>query len=346
MLLRVWQIIIEFFMRIFDRYRSAHAGSGYGGVRLDERCREIRSPLITGPEEQLAANSSRTALLPKEPKIVDHVRFSKQEYENRPEFHDMIEVAYVEGEILSKSLDARNNGSRPPGAKLWVVAALIIVLAFVGITINLQSHALNNSPENRVVSDKSSFENSSIGFVSREEKAISEIERPSEAVTTAIARPILQQSEDLSKTNAPSQNMDQIIPSMTDDASHAGAKVGAAIGSAPAGNNKASGDDTSNGPRQANQVDRSNPTSRKSNSANHEGVSFVPKNITSSRSQKDRTYPDRTTRSSSSGVAETVVNGVLGGLAGAVVGGPVGLIAGATVGATAGRAIAHSWGLR
>lgn len=144
----------------------------------------------------------------------------------------------------------------------------------------------------------------------------------------------------------PSQTLDQTISPTTDTAPRSAVKVGAVVGAEPVENYKASVDDTTNMPRQADQLDRSNPKSHKSNSENHEGVSFVPKNIASSRNQKDRTHPVRTARSSSSRVPEMVVNGVLGGLAGAVVGGPVGLIAGATVGATAGKAIAHSWGLR
>jgi hypothetical protein len=346
MLLGFWRILIEFLTQVFDRYRSAHAGSRYGSDRFDGSYLEINSPLITGSKERATSSSSKAVLLPKELKIVDHVRFSKQETENPPEFHDVIEVSYVEGEFLSKSLDARNNNSKRARTSFWLAGTLVAVVALVGIKSNLQTHYFKITPDNRVVSDNSSFENSSVGVGSRGEKALSELERPSKAATIAIAKPILQQGDNLPKTNMPSQNKEQIIPPIANDASHVGVKIGTVIGSEPVGNNKASGDDNTNGPRQADQVDRPNPTSRKSNSASHEGFSSVPKNIVSSRNQKDRTHPIRTVRSSASGVPETVVNGVLGGLAGAVVGGPVGLIAGATVGATAGRAIAHSWGLR
>jgi hypothetical protein len=346
MLLRFWQIVIEFLIRIFDRYRSAHAGSRYGSDRFDGRYLEINSPLITGPQERGLSNSPETVLLPKELKTGDRTCFSKEERKSRPEFRSVIEVSYVEGEFLSKSLDARNNSSKRAKASFWFATALAVVLAFAGFKSNFQTYALNNSRENRVISDNRSFENSNVGVESRREKALSEIERPAEVATIARAKPVLRKNEDLSKKNMPSQTLDQTISPSTDTAPRSAVKVDAVVGSKPVDNYEASVDDTTNMPRQADQLDRSNPKSHKSNSANQEGVSFVPKNIASSRNQKDRTHPIRTARSSSSGVPETVVNGVLGGLAGAVVGGPVGLIAGATVGATAGKAIAHSWGLR
>lgn len=346
MLLKVWQIVVEFFVRIFDRYRSAHAGSHYRSDGFDGRYLDINSPLIEGPQEVGLSNSSETVLLPKELKTGDHVCFPKEEYKNRPEFRSVIEVSYAEGEFLSRALDARNNSGKRPRTKVWFTAALAVVLAFVGIKSNFQTHALNDSPENRIIGDNRSIDNKTVGVGSRGEKALPENERPADAATTARVMPVLQQADHLSKTNMPSQTLDQPGLPGADTAPHSGVKVGAVAGSEPARNYKASLDAATNAPRQADKRDPSNPRSYKSNSAKHEGVSFVPKNIASGRNPKDRTHPVKTVRSLSGAVPDMMVNGVLGGLAGAVVGGPVGLIAGATIGATAGKAIAHSWGLR
>lgn len=346
MLLRFWQIIIELFKDIFGRYRAAHAGSQYGSDRFDGRYLEINSSLITAPKERVTSNSCKALLLPQELKTADRVCFSKEEYENRLELREVIEVSYVEGEFLSKSLDARNSGSKRTQTNFWLAAALIAALAFVGVKVNFQTHALNSSPKNRVVSDNRSFETSDVSVGFRAEKAFSEVERPAEALTIASPTPVLQESEDLSKKNMRSENSDRPISQITYAASHSDVKADGVVGFKPAGNDKTPVNDNANTPRQPDYVDHSNPKSRKINSANHEGVSSVPKNIASSRNQKDTTHPVRIVRSSSRGVPDTVINGVLGGLAGAVVGGPVGLIAGATVGATAGKAIAHSWGLR
>jgi hypothetical protein len=346
MLLRLRRIILEFFARIFDRYRSAYADSPYGSDRFDGRYKEISSPLITGPHEAGLSNSPETVLLPKELKPGDHACFPKEEYKNRPEFRSVIEVSYAEGEFLSRALDARNNSGKRPRTKVWFTAALAIVLAFVGIKSNFQTHALNDSPENRIIGDNRSFDNKTVGVGSREEKALPENERPADPDTTASVRTVLPQTDYLPKTNTPPQTPDRPGSPGTDTAPHSGVKVGTVAGSEPARNYKASLDDATNAPRQVDKRDRSNPKSYKSNSAKHEGISLVPKNIASGRDQRDGTHPVRTVRSTSSAVPDMVVNGVLGGLAGAVVGGPVGLIAGATVGATAGKAIAHSWGLR
>lgn len=345
MLLRVWHIVIEFFLGILDRDRSAHTGSQYGNDRFNGRYQGINSPLITGSKVLATSNSSKAVLLPKELKSGNHTCLSKEEFENHPESQDVIKVSYVEGEFLSKSLDARNSGRRRARTN-YLFAAALVLLVFVGIKSNFQVHAFKNAPENRVVNDNMIFKNNEIGIGSRGEKALSESELPVEALTIANAKPVSQQNQDLSKTDIPYQNLDQTILPSTEAATHSDVKVGAVLESESFRINKATVENTTNVPSQAYQVDRSNPKSHKSTSASHEGVSSESKKTASIRNQKDRTHPTSTGRSSSGAVPETVVNGVLGGLAGAVVGGPVGLIAGATVGATAGKAIARSWGLR
>lgn len=346
MLLRLWRFIGELFMRFIYRPLAEHTASQRGRDRFDGRYREIGSPLIRGSAGRVTSNSTKSILLPKVLKTDNRISCSKEESKGRPEFQNLIEVSYVEGEFLSKSLHARNNTSTRPRAYFWFAAALLVALPFAGIKSHLQSHPFSDRSENLVVTDSRNIGNRAVGVDSRGKQALSGIVSPADVTSKASDKAILQQSEDLSKTNMLSRNSDRIISPVTDVTSNSDLKVGPVAGSEPVENHKASVDGRTNVSRPVDEADRSNPKSHRSSSASREGISLVSKNIVSSRNQKDRTYPARPVRSSSRAVPETVVNGVLGGLAGAVVGGPVGLIAGAAVGATAGKAIAHSWGLR
>lgn len=347
MLMGLWRIIVEFFMHIAQRVQSRYAGSQPDCEPFNNWQRDIGSHLIAGSQKGETSDSASASLLPNTLTIVDHASVSREAWRgDRPELQSLIEVSHVEGEFLPKSLRTRSRGEKSPRPIFWFAAAVVMALVFAGVKIIPRTDVVDTTSAKSTDAGDRVFENSNAITASREDKAFREIKKAGEVAAAAGSGSISQQGESPSVTDTASHTPDQTISPVVDEVANPKGDAATFAASQPVGKNNASADGDANAPPQIVGVERTDQKSHKGSLPKQEGVSFVPKNIASVRSQKVNAHPVRTVRSSSGGVPDTVVNGLLGGLAGAVVGGPVGLVAGAAVGATAGKAIAHSWGLR
>lgn len=333
MLKKLWRMIVEFFMRLASRFGLKNAASTRHRESMIEHwgARDIRLP--SGAKTLDGTTSVAAIPLPADAAALGLASLPREQSRSNPaDFGKIIEVDYVEGEFVSKSLRARTTGSKSPWIFVSFAAILVAALAFAGLRNFQQIEAASAGLPDSIAS--------------RDAPKGDVAAAPPAATAMVAPQPLPQQTPAPVITAAPSLNATQTTSTRPDAATKGNAGVATEAAPQSDAGTVASAASLANTPAQSAVVDKPVQRSNKVSAANDEGVSTAPKYTPPARARHERARTARAGRASSGGVPDTVVNGFLGGLAGAVVGGPVGLVAGAAVGASAGKAIAHSWGLR
>lgn len=338
MLKKLWRLIVEFFIRLASRFGLKTTASSHHRESMIEHWRDRDSRHSSSAKTLASGAASGAALaLPAGATMFDLAPLAKEQARsNSSDFGKIIEVDYVEGEFVSKSLHARTTATKSPWALVSFAAILVAALAFAGLR-NFQQieTARTGLPDSVAAHD-----------APKSDAPKSDVAAAPAATAMVAPAPLPQQTPALATTAAPSLNAAQPILSRPNPETKGSVRVTTEAAPQSDARAVASAASLAIAPAQSVVVDKPVQRSNKVSAANDEGVSTAPKYTPPARARHERARTARAGRASSGGVSDTVVNGMLGGLAGAVVGGPVGLVAGAAVGATAGKAIAHSWGLR
>jgi hypothetical protein len=338
MLKKLWRIVIDFFAHLAYSLGLKNAAPIRDRASMIGHWREMDSRLSVS-----AKASDQTAAVATLPLSADAAMFDlapqnkKQNRHDVSSFGDIIEVDYVEGEFVSKSLRARTTQSTSPWIFASFAALLVSALAFAGLGNFREMEAANTETFSDRMTASTPPATNAAASVSAEN-----VTTPGVAPAPVVVAPVTQQKLMTAATSASNPTAPQSISPHVDEATKT-----SAAGTTPLdAKTTASAASIATASTQSATADKTGQKSHRINAANDEGLSTAPKYTPPARARHERTRAARTGRASGGGVPDTVVNGLLGGLAGAVVGGPVGLVAGAAVGATAGKAIAHSWGMR
>ena len=214
MLKKLWRIIVDFFNRLASRLGLRNAAPIHDRASMVGHWRETDRRLPSSAKALGQTAGVATLPLPADAAMFDLAPLGgQQKRHDSTDFGDIIEVDYVEGEFVSKSLRARTTQSTSPWIFASFAALLVSALAFAGLGNFREMEAANTETFSDRMTASTPPATNAAASVSAEN-----VTTPGVAPAPVVVAPVTQQKLMTAATSASNPTAPQSISPHVDEA--------------------------------------------------------------------------------------------------------------------------------